>query len=58
MTKIHQLTITALALTAASPALAHEADFFHTHAEGLMWAAGLAIAGAAALGYALKIARK
>ncbi|MEM6585306.1 MAG: hypothetical protein AAF692_06085 [Pseudomonadota bacterium] len=58
MSKIHKLSVAAIAMTAASPAFAHEADFFHTHGEGLMWAAGIAVVGGVALRYALKIARK
>lgn len=58
MTKIHQLPLALVAFTAASPALAHEADFFHTHGESLMWAAGLAVVGGVALRLALKSARK
>ncbi|MEM9310703.1 MAG: hypothetical protein AAGA34_04585 [Pseudomonadota bacterium] len=58
MTKLHQLPLALAALTAATPAFAHEADFFHTHAEGLMWTAALAVAGVVAIRFAISIARK
>lgn len=58
MTKLHQLPLAIVAMTAASPAFAHEADFFHTHGESLMWVAGLAIVGGVAIRYAMSIARK
>lgn len=58
MTRFQKLPIALVALTAASPAFAHEADFFHTHGEGLMYGAGLFVVAGVALRYALKIARK
>ena len=58
MSKLHRLPLALAAMTAATPALAHEADFFHTHGEGLMWVAALGLAGAAAIRFAMSIARK
>ena len=45
-----------IALGAATPAFAHEADFFHTHGESLM--IGAAVLAAAAGGFALRAVAK
>ena len=58
MLKIHQLPVAMAALTAASPVLAHETDFFHTHTEGLAWVAGLGVVGIVAYRIIRSIARK
>ncbi|MEM9085252.1 MAG: hypothetical protein AAGB23_04965 [Pseudomonadota bacterium] len=58
MIKIHQLPIAVAALTAASPVLAHETDFFHTHTESLAWVAGLGVVGVVAYRIFRSIARK
>lgn len=58
MTNLHRLPLALGALTAASPALAHEADFLHSHGEGLLAVAALGVV--AAIGYKVirSIARK
>lgn len=58
MTKLPKPALALATLTAATPALAHETDFFHTHAEGLMWTAALVVAGGLAIRFAISIARK
>lgn len=58
MTKIYRVPLALAALGASSPALAHEADFFHTHSEGLIAVAALALAAAGVLFLLRKIARK
>ncbi|MEL7190486.1 MAG: hypothetical protein AAGK17_13110 [Pseudomonadota bacterium] len=52
----HRLPLALAALGAASPALAHEAGFFHTHGESVV--AALALAAAAGLGIRFIRARK
>lgn len=60
MKTLHRLPVALVALGAASPAFAHEADFLHNHAEGLMIGAALAVAAGVGLGWKLlaKRARK
>ncbi|MEM1197219.1 MAG: hypothetical protein AAGH57_14035 [Pseudomonadota bacterium] len=58
MTKLHKPALALATLTAATPAFAHDADFFHTHAEGLMGIAALIVAGGLAIRFAISIARK
>ncbi|MEM6857599.1 MAG: hypothetical protein AAF559_06980 [Pseudomonadota bacterium] len=58
MTKLHKPALALAAFAAATPAYAHDADFFHTHAEGLMWTAALIVAGGLAVRFAISIARK
>lgn len=58
MTNLHRLPIALAALAAASPALAHEADFLHNHGEGIMAVAALGVAAAIAYKVIVSIARK
>ncbi len=44
MTYLHRLPLALIALGAATPAFAHEAEFLHNHAEGLAVAAIFAVA--------------
>jgi len=56
MIKLHRLPAAMIALGAATPAFAHEADFFHTHGESMM--IGAAVLAAAAGGLALRAVAK
>ncbi|MEL6528355.1 MAG: hypothetical protein AAGK01_03720 [Pseudomonadota bacterium] len=58
MTNLHRLPVALAALTAASPALAHEADFLHNHGEGLLAVAAIGVVGALAYKFIRSIARK
>ncbi|MEM8723947.1 MAG: hypothetical protein AAGE86_00350 [Pseudomonadota bacterium] len=51
MTNLQRLPLALAALGASSPALAHEANFFHTHSEGLVAGAAIAIAVAGMIGW-------
>lgn len=44
MTKVHRLPLALAALAAATPAIAHDASFLHSHVEGGIAVAALAIA--------------
>jgi len=58
MTNLHRLPLALAALTAASPALAHEAEFLHNHGEGILAVAALGIAAGLAFKFIRSIARK
>ncbi|MEM6908382.1 MAG: hypothetical protein AAF494_06850 [Pseudomonadota bacterium] len=58
MSKLHRLPLALAAMTAATPALAHEADFVHTHGENLIGVVGFVVAVAVAIRIAMSIARK
>ncbi|MEP3420304.1 MAG: hypothetical protein ABJN35_01090 [Erythrobacter sp.] len=51
MKNFHRMPLALVAFVAATPALAHEADFLHNHAEGLMVAGALALAAGVGLGW-------
>lgn len=58
MTNLHRLPLAGTALFTASPAIAHDATFFHTHGEGLMAVGALGIAAALAFRFIRSRARK